>query len=145
LQTFDALKNNFSKIFTKIADKMQGSIFLEKPQSPFDGGVEVKIVKEKGREVPLAALSGGEKVLVALALIFAIQEHQPAPFYLLDEVDAALDSVNSEKVAKLLKEYSSKAQVVVVSHNDAIISAAEQIYGVWRNKEGESYVNSLKI
>lgn len=145
LSTFDAIKNNFSNIFTRIAEDLKGELVLENVQSPFDGGIEFKITKEKGRSVSIAALSGGEKVLVALAFIFAIQEHEPAPFYLLDEVDAALDSVNSERVAKLLKEYSNKAQVVVVSHNDAVISAAEQIYGVWRNKEGESSINSLKI
>ena len=83
--------------------------------------------------------------MVALAFIFAIQDHEPAPFYLLDEIDAALDKVNSEKVAKLLKEYSKKAQIIVISHNDAIISESTHLYGVSRNKSGESNVVSLKI
>lgn len=145
VSTFEAIGKNFSNIFTKVADDMQGALLLENPNAPLEGGVEVRVMNEKGRYVSLNALSGGEKVLVALAFIFAIQEHEPAPFYLLDEVDAALDGVNSERVAKLLKEYSQKAQVIVISHNDAIISAADQIYGVWRNKAGESLINSLKI
>ena len=105
----------------------------------------LQILDEKGRRTSLASLSGGEKTLVALAFIFAIQEHEPAPFYLLDEIDAALDKVNSEKVAKLLKEYSQKAQVVVITHNDAVISEADNIYGVNMTKEGISNVVSVKI
>jgi len=82
--------------------------------------------------------------MAALAFIFAIQEHKPASFYLMDEVDAALDKTNSSKLSKLIEQYSKKAQYIVISHNDAIISEANQIYGV-SMKEGISKVVSLKI
>jgi chromosome segregation protein len=83
--------------------------------------------------------------MTALAFIFAIQEHEPASFYVLDEVDAALDKHNSTKLAELLNTYSEKAQYLIISHNDAIISAAENLYGVSMNEHGMSQVVSLKI
>ncbi len=145
MKSYDGVANHFTELHKKVATKNFAVLELENPDKPFEGGVTVRIVDEKGRKTSLASLSGGEKTLVALAFIFAIQEHDPAPFYLLDEIDAALDKVNSEKVAKLLKEYAQKAQVVVITHNDAVISEADQIYGVSMTKEGLSNVVSVKI
>ncbi len=83
--------------------------------------------------------------LVALALIFVIQEHEPASFYVLDEVDAALDKHNAEKLAKLIRQYSQKAQYIMISHNDGVISEATTLYGVSMNEHGISQVVSLKV
>lgn len=140
--TFGKIRHNFETIFAKIS-KYKGTLDLENKSDPFEGGIKMKITKGS-KNIPLASLSGGEKVITALGLIFAIQELEPAPFYLMDEIDAALDKVNSEKVAKLLKEYSKKAQVIIVSHNDSIVSEADQLYGVSMNK-GISSVISLKV
>jgi len=145
MKTYDEIAKNFAETHRKTADKNHAVLELETPEKPFEGGVLVKITDLKGKRTSLASLSGGEKVLVALSFIFAIQEHDPAPFYLMDEIDAALDKVNSEKVAKLLKEYSSKAQIIIISHNDSIISESNNLYGVNMTKEGESTVVSLKI
>ena len=79
-----------------------------------------------------------------MSLIFAIQEYQPSSFYLLDEVDAALDKRNSEMLSKLIQKYSRDAQYIVISHNDAVTTAAEQIYGV-AMQDGISKVLSLKV
>ena len=92
----------------------------------------------------IKSLSGGEKTLTALSFIFAIQEFEPSWFYLMDEVDAALDKKNSELLSKLIAKYSKGAQYIVISHNDAIISEAETIYGVTM-QEGVSKVMSLKV
>ena len=83
--------------------------------------------------------------LTALAFIFAIQEHEPASFYILDEVDAALDKHNSEKFAKLIRKYAEKAQYILISHNDSIISEADNLYGISMNEHSVSKVVSLKI
>ena len=85
-----------------------------------------------------------EKTLTALSFIFAIQEFEPSWFYLMDEVDAALDKKNSELLSKLIAKYSNGAQYIVISHNDAIISEASTIYGV-AMQEGISKVVSLKV
>ncbi|MBT3583068.1 AAA family ATPase, partial [Candidatus Woesearchaeota archaeon] len=144
-RTFDGVNKHFNEIFSKISHKMQAQLILQNPEKPFDGGLNIRVRDKNGKGMYLGALSGGEKTLVALAFIFAVQEHSPAPFYLLDEIDAALDRLNSDKVAKLLQEYSKRAQVIIISHNDSIISAADNLYGIWMNKKGESFVNSLKI
>lgn len=143
LNTFKEINKKFKEIFAKISP-YTGKMKLEKKRKPFEGGVRINVENENDKKVPIASLSGGEKVLTALALIFSIQELEPAPFYLLDEVDAALDKVNSEKVADLIKEYSKKAQVIMVSHNDAIISKADQLYGV-SMKDGVSSIVSLQV
>ncbi len=83
--------------------------------------------------------------MTALAFTFAIQEYEPASFYVLDEVDAALDKHNSERLAKLVQEYSKQAQYVVISHNDAVISEADTLYGISMNEHGMSQVVSLKV
>ncbi|MEM2874155.1 MAG: chromosome segregation protein SMC [Candidatus Nanoarchaeia archaeon] len=145
MKTFSEINSHFSSIYSKINVKYNGELELENLEKPFEGGVLVKITDAKKKRVSITALSGGEKVLVALAFIFAIQEHEPASFYLLDEIDAALDKLNSEKVAKLLKEYSRKAQVIIISHNDSVISEADALYGVSMTKEGESAVVSIKL
>jgi len=93
----------------------------------------------------IRSLSGGEKTMTALAFIFAIQENDPASFYIMDEVDAALDKRNSERLADLVNDYSKKAQYIVISHNDGLIASAENLYGVSMNESGISKVISLKI
>ena len=83
--------------------------------------------------------------MIALAFIFAIQKHDPATFYVLDEVDAALDKKNSKKLAKLISKYSDRSQYVIISHNDAVIAEADNLYGVSMNEHGISHVVSLRI
>jgi chromosome segregation protein len=145
MKTFSEINSHFSSIYEKVNVKYQGELELENPEKPFEGGVVVKILESKKKRISVASLSGGERTLVALAFVFAIQEHEPAAFYLLDEIDAALDKLNSEKVAKLLKEYSQRAQVIIISHNDSIISEADSLYGISMNKDGESSIVSLKL
>ncbi|MFH0869025.1 MAG: AAA family ATPase, partial [archaeon] len=145
MKTYNEIAGHFAEIHSKIADKNHAVVELENPEKPFEGGVLVHVTDLKGKKAPMAGLSGGEKVLVALAFIFAIQSHNPAPFYLLDEIDAALDKVNSEKVAALLKEYSRAAQVIIISHNDSVISESDNVYGVSMSKTGESSIVSLKL
>ena len=83
--------------------------------------------------------------MTALAFIFAIQEHDPASFYVMDEVDAALDKNNSIKLANMIKKYSDRAQYVVISHNDHLLTEADILYGVSMNEHAVSKVVSLKV
>jgi len=89
-------------------------------------------------------MSGGEKTLTAFAFLFAIQRHKPTPFYILDEADAALDKVNSVRVANLIKKQSKLAQFIVISHNDHIVREADQIYGI-SMEDGESKVIGIEL
>ena len=127
--------------------KGEASLELENPEYPFDGGVRIKVRLSGSKFMDIRSLSGGEKTMTALAFIFAIQENEPASFYILDEVDAALDKRNAERLAQLVNEYSKKtaSQYVVISHNDGVIGAAHNLYGVSMNEHGISKVVSLRV
>jgi len=145
MQTFEVVNNNFKNIFSALSTKGESSLFLENKDSPLEGGVLIKVRITGNKFLDIRSLSGGEKTMTALAFIFAIQEHEPAYFYVLDEVDAALDKRNSEKFAKLVRKYSENAQYIIISHNDSIISEADHIYGVSMVDDGISKVVSLKF
>ncbi len=144
MKTYDVIDENFKRIFASLSTKGEAHLDLEDPETVFNGGLDIKVRLNSTKFLDIKSLSGGEKSLTALAFIFAIQEFQPASFYLLDEVDAALDRSNSELLSKLIKKYSEKAQYIVISHNDSVIHDADYIYGVSMQDE-VSKVVSLKV
>jgi chromosome segregation protein len=89
-------------------------------------------------------MSGGEKALTALAFLFTIQRYKPSPFYVLDEVDAALDKSNTRCVINMIKKHSRDVQFIIISHNDDMVKAADIVYGV-SMEEGESKVLGIKL
>ena len=146
LKSFDGINNHFKEIFGAITTKgAEASLVLEDPEKPFEQGMNIMVRLSGTKFLDLRSLSGGEKTLTALAFLFAIQEHEPANFYVLDEVDAALDKDNSEKLAKLLRRYCDKAQYIVISHNDAVISEGDHLFGVAMDEHGVSKVTSLRV
>jgi chromosome segregation protein len=145
MKTYESVNREFQRIFLTLSKKGEASLELENQEDPFAEGVNIKVRITGQRFLDIRSLSGGEKTLTALAFIFAIQEHDPATFYILDEVDAALDKHNSEKLSRLIRAYSEKAQYIMISHNDAIISEADNLYGVSMDENGISKVISLKI
>jgi len=145
MKNFDVINNNFKNIFSQLTTKGEATLELENKQNPFEGGLGVKVRITGQKFLDIRSLSGGEKTLTALAFIFSIQEHEPASFYILDEVDAALDKRNSEKFAKLISKYAEKAQYIIISHNDGVITEASNLYGVSMDEHGISKVVSLKV
>lgn len=146
VKTLGVVDGEFRKIFSQLTTKGEAYLELENKQEPFSAGLRINVKITGNKFLDIRSLSGGEKTMTALAFLFAIQEHEPASFYILDEVDAALDKHNSEKLAKLIRSYCSNAQYVVISHNDAIISEADILYGVSMNQDaGLSNVVSLKM
>tara|TARA_Y100000310_G_scaffold156912_1_gene156320 strand:+ start:2051 stop:4903 length:2853 start_codon:yes stop_codon:yes gene_type:complete len=144
LKTLDILNETFTRNFSNLSTKGKVSLELENRKNPFEGGVNILIKTGHGKYLDVASLSGGERVLVALSLIFAIQELNPYSFYILDEVDASLDKRNAERLANLFKKYVQKGQYIIITHNDDIISNATNLYGVSMH-EGVSKIVSLKI
>jgi len=132
--------NNFAKLYTK------GTAYLEveNKQDIFAGGIDIVVKLSKGKYFDVSSLSGGEQTLVALSLLFAIQEFKPYHFYIFDEIDAALDKRNSERLAGLLNQYMKTGQYIVITHNDAIITNSNLLYGVSMH-EGVSKILSLKL
>ncbi len=145
METYKAIARKFTEIFASLSAKGEALLFLENEEDPLSAGVEIRVRLAGNKFLDIKSLSGGEKTLAALSFIFSIQEHHPASFYLMDEVDAALDKKNSELLSKLIAKYAVNAQYIIISHNDAIISEAEQIYGVSMQTNGISKVVSLKV
>ena len=144
MKTFEQANNNFQTIFNNLFKKGKACLQLDNPTTPFEDGLSIKVKLLGNRFLDLKSLSGGEKTLTALSFIFAIQEYQPASFYILDEIDAALDKHNSETLSKLIRSYSDRAQYIVISHNDSIISEADTLFGI-SMVDGISKVRALKI
>ena len=145
MKTFEALEKNFKRIFASLLGKGQAEIVLENSDDPFAGGVEIKVKLSGKKFLDIRSLSGGEKTMTALAFLFSVQEYDPASFYVLDEVDAALDKKNSERLAELVRSYTKYAQYVVISHNDGVIREADNLYGVSMNEHGMSKVTTLEL
>ncbi len=145
LETFEKIRENFIKIFKELSDKGEADLVLEDRSNIFENGVQIKVKLSVKNFLDIKSLSGGEKTITALAFLFAVQEFNPASFYIFDEVDAALDSFNSEKLGELIKKYSKKAQYIVVSHSENVIKYADVIYGVTMDKNKISDVVSLKF
>ena len=144
MKTYTVANKNFERIFTTLFKKGQAYLELDNPESPFEDGLSIKVKITGTRFMDLKSLSGGEKTLTALSFIFAIQEYQPASFYILDEIDAALDKHNAETLARLIRAYSDRAQYIVISHNDSIIAEADTLFGISMS-DGVSKVTSLRI
>ncbi len=144
LITLENLNKIFSENFARISTKGQVSLELENKKEPFEGGVGISVKTGHGKYFDVTSLSGGEQTMIALSLIFAIQELNPYCFYILDEIDAALDKRNSERLAGLLRKYMQRGQYIVITHNDEVITNATNLYGLSMH-EGISKVVSLRV
>ena len=134
---FADIRENFALLFATLFPGGQGSIRLSEPDDLLGTGIEVD-ARPSGKNVRrLSLLSGGERSLTALAFLFAVFRSRPSPFYLLDEVEAALDDVNLSRFLDLVDEFRCEAQLLVVSHQKRTMEAADVLYGVTM-KPGES-------
>ncbi len=146
LEAFDAINNNFSELFKIVFDGGEGYLSLEDKENPLESGIEIFAQPQGKKVVHNIQLSGGEKALVALTLLFAILSYKPQVFFLLDEIDAPLDDANIEKVlSKLLKEFSNITQFIVISHNKRTMELGNVIYGVTMQESGVSKIFSINL
>lgn len=141
MEAFENVKVNFQKVFrTLFTEDDDCDLVLDKPETPLDSKIQI-IAKPKGkRPLAVAQLSGGEKALTAIALLFSLYLLKPAPFCIFDEVDAPLDDMNIEKFNKIIKEFSEKSQFIIVTHNKQTMAAVDKIYGIYMPEEGVSSV-----
>jgi chromosome segregation protein len=144
MDAFDDIDEQFQDIFTRLSNG-SGRLHLEDEDDPFDGGLTMKAQPGDKPIQRLDAMSGGEKSLTALAFIFAIQRHNPAPFYALDEIDAFLDAVNAERVGQMVDELAGQAQFVVVSHRSAMLDRSERAIGVTMQDDNVSAVTGIDL
>ena len=139
-KVFVSVNENFKEIYSQLSIGGSAELVMENPENPFEGGLIIK-ARPKGKKVlRLEALSGGEKSMTALAFIFAIQRFMPSPFYVLDEVDMFLDGINTESVAKMIKNNSKGVQFIQVSLRKTTLKEADHVYGVTMQSSGISEV-----
>ncbi|MCC6289780.1 MAG: chromosome segregation protein SMC [Chitinophagaceae bacterium] len=139
LETFNAVRENFQKVFKALfTEEDTADVLLENPENLAETGIDI-IAKPKGkRPSSITQLSGGEKTLTATALLFAIYLIKPAPFCILDEVDAPLDDANVNKFTNMIRKFSENSQFIIVTHNKMTMSTVDIIYGVTMQEPGVS-------
>ncbi len=145
LETFEKVRLSFQELFRKLFGGGRADILLLDPDDVLESGLEI-VARPPGKELRnLSLLSGGEKTMTALALLFSIFRAKPSPFCLLDEVDAALDEANTERFGRLVQEYVSESQFIVVSHAKRTMSMANVLYGVTMQEPGVSTRVSVRF
>ncbi|MGZ4909660.1 MAG: chromosome segregation protein SMC [Halobacteriota archaeon] len=144
MTAFHSINANFKDIYSELSGAT-GELALENYDDPFDGGLFIRSWQQGKHVQRIEALSGGEKSLAALAMIFAIQRYLPAPFYMFDEIDMFLDGANAERVARMIKKLSVNAQFIVVSLRKPMIEAANRTIGVSMQEGNISSVTGVKL
>ncbi len=144
LDTFNLVRDHFQKVFkTLFTEDDQADLVLENPENLAETGIDV-VARPKGkRPTSLTQLSGGERTLTATALLFAIYLIKPAPFCILDEVDAPLDDANVSKFTNMIRQFSDNSQFIIVTHNKMTMSTVDVIYGVTMQEPGVSKLVSV--
>ncbi len=137
---FTSINENFARVYGELTEGGEAELALENPEKPFEGGLLLKVKPAHKKALRLEALSGGERSLASMALIFAIQEYDPSPFYLLDEIDQNLDAVNAEKVARMIRRNSATAQFVQISLRKVSLKEADHLVGVTMTPDSLSEV-----
>ena len=139
LNTFNLVRENFQKVFKALfTEEDTADLVLDNPENLAETGIDI-VAKPKGkRPSSITQLSGGEKTLTATALLFAIYLIKPAPFCILDEVDAPLDDANVGKFTNMIKQFSDNSQFIIVTHNKMTMAAVDVIYGVTMQEPGVS-------
>ncbi|MDE6666280.1 MAG: chromosome segregation protein SMC, partial [Ruminococcus sp.] len=137
-ESFEIINSSFKDIFTELFGGGKAELVLTDPENVLESGIEI-IVAPPGKVIKnLISLSGGEQSFVAIAIYFAILKLRPAPFCILDEIDAALDEVNVRKYAQYLKNFTDTTQFVLVTHRRSAMEEANILYGVTMQEDGIS-------
>ena len=144
-ETFEMVNECFKQVFAKLFPGGKGELRLTDESDMLETGVEIDIQIPGKKAQNVSLLSGGEKSLAAIALIFAILMYRPAPFLVLDEVDAALDDANIELFNALVRDISGKSQVIMVTHNKRTMEVASHLFGVTMQKQGISSMVSVSL
>ncbi len=143
--TFEQIRENFQRTFLTLFEGGECDLWIEDPSDPLDSPIEISASPRGKRTQRIHLLSGGERALTALALLFAIYLAKPSPFCLMDEVDAPLDETNVLRFVRMLQRFKSDTQFVVITHNPRTIEAADWIYGVTMQEPGVSSIVGVEL
>jgi len=143
--TFEQVRVHFQQIFRKLFGGGKADIFLDDPNDLLESGIEI-IARPPGKETrTISLLSGGEKSLTAIALLFSVFKSKPSPFCVLDEVDAALDESNNERFNLIVQEFQKHSQFIIITHSKRTMSIADILYGITMQTQGVSKKISVQF
>ena len=145
MQTFDAVRSNFHRVFQSLFQGGECDIWLADPDDPLESPVEIQASPKGKRTQRIHLLSGGERTLTALALLFGLYLVKPSPFCVLDEVDAPLDESNVGRFIQLLQDFKAETQFIVITHNPRTMEAADWVFGVTMEEPGISSIVSVEL
>jgi len=145
IQTFEKVHENFKRIFKTLFGGGEAKLTLMEEGDLLEAGIDIIARPPGKRQQSISLLSGGEKALTAIALLFSLFECKPSPFCVLDEIDAPLDDANISRFTKLLKEYAGKSQFIVITHSKITMETADILYGITMEEAGVSRIISAKF
>lgn len=143
--TFEQVRMHFKNVYQTLFRGGDCNLVLTDPENLLETGIEIYAQPPGKKLLNISSMSGGEKTLTALSLLFAFFTHNPAPFCIMDEAEAALDEANVERFVNLIKEFSSSTQFIVVTHNKRTMEAARRLYGITMEESGVSKVMSVNL
>jgi chromosome segregation protein len=139
------VRNYFSEIFEVLFEGGEATLLLGEGSDPLEADIIIR-ARPKGKRIQdISLLSGGERALTALALLFALYKAKPSPFCIFDEVDAPLDDANIQRFVRMLKKFSEDTQFIIITHNKRTMEAADQLFGITMEEKGVSRVVSVDL
>jgi chromosome segregation protein len=143
--TFETIRANFQQLFRKLFGGGKADILLENPDDILESGIEI-VARPPGKETrTISLLSGGEKTMTAIALLFSVFQSKPSPFCVLDEVDAALDEANNERFNLIVQDFKKQSQFIIITHSKRTMSIADVLYGITMQTQGVSKKISVQF
>lgn len=144
-EAFAQINIYFAQCYVKLFGGGTAVLKLTEPDDILDSGIDIEVQPPGKNLQSLFLMSGGERALTVIALLFALLSYQPAPFCILDEIDAPLDDANIQRFANFLREYSAKTQFIMITHRKGTMECADIMYGVTMEESGVSKLLSVKI
>jgi chromosome segregation protein len=145
VEEFACIRVKFNEVFKKLFNGGNGDVYLEDETDALNSNIEITVQPPGKKLSKITLLSGGEKALTAIALLFAILKTKPTPFCILDEIEAALDDVNINRFSQYLKEFSRETQFIVITHRKGTMECADTLYGATMEEKGVTKLVSLKL
>ena len=144
-EKFELINKNFNEVFTELFNGGKAELILENEENILECGIDIRVQPPGKKLQNMMLLSGGEKAFTAIALLFAILKINPAPFCILDEIEAALDDVNVYRFAEYLKKFCKQTQFLVITHRKGTMEVADTVYGVTMEENGISKLLSMRL